>query len=108
MYCFVIDKSNKRIIMDDPFIRNHIEDLLKTIRSQVLLKLIKPYTRIMIPFISRVSQYLYSFFFVSMFHVSFPNSFHCSLSFPLFNFWGICLFKYRSQFIYFHLQAMTI
>jgi hypothetical protein len=40
--------------MDDPFIRNYIEDLLKNIRTQVLLKLIKPYTRIRIPFISQV------------------------------------------------------
>lgn len=41
--------------MDDPFIRNYIEDLLKNIRTQVLLKLIKPYTRIRLPFISEVS-----------------------------------------------------
>ncbi|KAK8952846.1 COP9 signalosome complex subunit 2 [Platanthera guangdongensis] len=45
-------KSNRKTIMDDPFIRNYIEDLLKKIRTQVLLKLIKPYTRIRIPFIS--------------------------------------------------------
>eukprot|EP00123_Amoebidium_parasiticum_P013676 comp22092_c0_seq1/m.32218 comp22092_c0_seq1/g.32218 ORF comp22092_c0_seq1/g.32218 comp22092_c0_seq1/m.32218 type:complete len:441 (-) comp22092_c0_seq1:562-1884(-) len=42
-----------RSIMDDPFIRNYIEDLLKNIRTQVLLKLIKPYTRIRLPFISK-------------------------------------------------------
>jgi hypothetical protein len=48
-------QSNRRTIMDDPFIRNYIEDLLKNIRTQVLLKLIKPYTRIRIPFISQVS-----------------------------------------------------
>ncbi|CAL9092849.1 unnamed protein product, partial [Musa acuminata var. zebrina] len=46
-------ESNRRTIMDDPFIRNYIEDLLKNIRTQVLLKLIKPYTRIRIPFISK-------------------------------------------------------
>ncbi|KAI3694444.1 hypothetical protein L1987_77409 [Smallanthus sonchifolius] len=46
-------KNNRRTIMDDPFIRNYIEDLLKNIRTQVLLKLIKPYTRIRIPFISK-------------------------------------------------------
>lgn len=46
-------KSNRKTIMDDPFIRNYIEDLLKKIRTQVLLKLIKPYTRIRIPFISK-------------------------------------------------------
>lgn len=45
-------RGNRRTIMDDPFIRNYIEDLLKNIRTQVLLKLIRPYTRIRIPFIS--------------------------------------------------------
>ncbi|BDA40631.1 COP9 signalosome complex subunit 2 [Coccomyxa sp. Obi] len=46
-------KSNKRTIYDDPFIRNYIEDLLKKIRTQVVLKLIQPYTRIRIPFVSQ-------------------------------------------------------
>lgn len=45
-------KSNRRTIMEDPFIRNYVEDLLKKIRTQVLLKLIQPYTRVRIPFIS--------------------------------------------------------
>lgn len=64
-------QSNRRTIMDDPFIRNYIEDLLKNVRTQVLLKLIKPYTRIRIPFISKVKT---SFFclaipiYVSYFH----------------------------------------
>ncbi len=39
--------------MDDQFIKDHIEELLKSIRTQVLLKLIKPYTRIEISFISK-------------------------------------------------------
>eukprot|EP00163_Fabomonas_tropica_P022503 TRINITY_DN39232_c0_g1_i1.p1 TRINITY_DN39232_c0_g1~~TRINITY_DN39232_c0_g1_i1.p1 ORF type:complete len:119 (-),score=21.18 TRINITY_DN39232_c0_g1_i1:85-417(-) len=38
--------------MDDPFIRNYIEDLLKNIRTQVLLELLKPYTRVRIPYIA--------------------------------------------------------
>ncbi|XP_046745599.1 COP9 signalosome complex subunit 2 isoform X1 [Diprion similis] len=46
-------KQNRNNIMDDPFIREHIEDLLRNIRTQVLIKLIKPYTRIHIPFISK-------------------------------------------------------
>ncbi|XP_077296162.1 COP9 signalosome complex subunit 2 alien isoform X1 [Arctopsyche grandis] len=46
-------KHNRNNIMDDPFIREHIEDLLRNIRTQVLIKLIKPYTRIHIPFISK-------------------------------------------------------
>merc|ERR1712088_941127 len=45
-------KQNRETIMDDPFIREHIEDLLRNIRTQVLIKLIKPYTRIKIGFIS--------------------------------------------------------
>lgn len=45
-------KQNKQTIMEDQFIRNYIEDLLQKIRTQVLLKLIKPYSRIGIPFIS--------------------------------------------------------
>ena len=84
-------KTNHSNIMDDPFIREHIEgewwtwlrsrcvgetlgfyffsfkcsllimwsclsELLRNIRTQVLIKLIKPYTRIHIPFISKVSR----------------------------------------------------
>merc|ERR1712013_623862 len=45
-------KVNRQTIMEDTFIREHIEDLLRNIRTQVLIKLIKPYTRIQIPFIS--------------------------------------------------------
>jgi len=46
-------KNNRKTIMDDPFIRNYIEDLLSKIRTQVVLKLIRPYTRIRLPFISK-------------------------------------------------------
>jgi len=45
-------KVNRKTIMEDAFIREHIEDLLRNIRTQVLIKLIKPYTRIQIKFIS--------------------------------------------------------
>jgi len=45
-------KVNRQTIMEDQFIREHIEDLLRNIRTQVLIKLIKPYTRIKISFIS--------------------------------------------------------
>lgn len=44
--------TNRASIMGDQFIREHIEDLLRNIRTQVLCKLIQPYTRIRIPFIS--------------------------------------------------------
>ena len=46
-------KAHHKQIMEDTFIRDYIEDLLKNIRTQVLVKLIKPYTRIRIPFISK-------------------------------------------------------
>ncbi|KAK9824575.1 hypothetical protein WJX72_011432 [[Myrmecia] bisecta] len=46
-------RTNRQTIYDDPFIRNYIDDLLKNIRTQVVLKLIEPYTRIRIPFVSK-------------------------------------------------------
>nr|CAB3232892.1 COP9 signalosome complex subunit 2-like [Phallusia mammillata] len=45
--------ANRTNIMQDPFIREHIEDLLRNVRTQVLCKLITPYTQIRIPFISK-------------------------------------------------------
>jgi COP9 signalosome complex subunit 2 len=46
-------KENKKTILDDPFMRDYIDDLLKNIRTQVLLKILSPYTKIRIPFISQ-------------------------------------------------------
>lgn len=45
-------RLNRNNIMADPFIREHIEDLLRNIRTQVLIKLIRPYKNIAIPFIA--------------------------------------------------------
>eukprot|EP00871_Galdieria_phlegrea_P002831 jgi/Galph1/3549/GphlegSOOS_G2190.1 len=45
-------EENRDKIMDDSFIRAHIQELLSRIRTQSLLKLIRPYTRIGIPFIA--------------------------------------------------------
>lgn len=42
--------------MEDPFIREHIEELLRNIRTQVLIKLIRPYTRVRITFIAQVEH----------------------------------------------------
>lgn len=42
----------RRSIYDDPFIRAYLEDLLKNIRTQVLLQMIQPYTRIRLPYLS--------------------------------------------------------
>lgn len=46
-------RENKKAIMDDAFVRGYIEDLLANIRTQVLLKTLRPYTRIGLPFISK-------------------------------------------------------
>jgi len=46
-------KQSSRTVMGDAFIRAYIEDLLKNIRTQVLLKVVKPYTRISIGFIAQ-------------------------------------------------------
>ncbi|KAI8812148.1 PCI domain-containing protein [Cladochytrium replicatum] len=46
-------RENRQTIMDDPFIRTYIDDVLKNIRTRVLVALIKPYTRIEISFVSK-------------------------------------------------------
>lgn len=43
-------KENSSTIMHDTFIREHVEELVNRFRSQVLLELIAPYTRIEISF----------------------------------------------------------
>ncbi|CAD6194719.1 unnamed protein product [Caenorhabditis auriculariae] len=40
-------------IMADPFIREHIEELMNNIRTQVLLRLIRPYTKVRISWLSK-------------------------------------------------------
>lgn len=45
--------DNRKTIMDDMFIKEHIEDLLKNIRTQVLTKFVKPYTRVRLDLISK-------------------------------------------------------
>ena len=52
--------SSRRTIMEDPFIREHIEELLRNIRTQVLIKLIRPYTRVRILFIAQVCICMYT------------------------------------------------
>jgi len=45
-------KDNKKAILEDSFMRDYIDDLLKNIRTQVLLKILTPYTKIRIPFLA--------------------------------------------------------
>mgnify|MGYP003874696599 CR=1 FL=1 len=41
--------------MDDPFIRGYIDDVLRSLRTQWILEIIKPYTRIEVSYLARVS-----------------------------------------------------
>lgn len=45
--------THRKAIMEDGFIRDYVEELLTKVRTQVLLRLIQPYTRVRIPFISQ-------------------------------------------------------
>ena len=46
-------RQNTGRIMEDEFVREHVEDLLRTIRTQVLRRVIRPYTRISLAAIAR-------------------------------------------------------
>lgn len=46
-------KKNEGRIMDDEFVREHVADLLRTIRTQVILRTIGPYTKIRLSKISK-------------------------------------------------------
>jgi len=46
-------KDNKDVILGDPFIALFIKNILTEIRTKVLLELIRPYTRVTVPFISK-------------------------------------------------------
>ncbi|KAI0081130.1 PCI-domain-containing protein [Panus rudis PR-1116 ss-1] len=46
-------KENRSTIMDDPFITHYIGDLLRSLRTQYLIDLIKPYTRLELSFLAK-------------------------------------------------------
>jgi len=48
-----IIRDNRSTIMDDSFIRSHIGDLLRSLRTQYLIDLIKPYTRLELSFLAK-------------------------------------------------------
>jgi len=50
-------RHNYDSIMNDPFIKTYIDDLLTNLRTSVLLQLLRPYTRITIPFVSQVKRF---------------------------------------------------
>uniref|UniRef100_A0A914I3B9 PCI domain-containing protein n=1 Tax=Globodera rostochiensis TaxID=31243 RepID=A0A914I3B9_GLORO len=47
-----IVEQNRGTVMNDPFIREHIEELLSNIRTEVLLRLIRPYVRIRLAYLA--------------------------------------------------------
>jgi hypothetical protein len=50
-----IPPDNRSTIMEDNFIRQYIGELLKSLRTQYLIDLIKPYTRLELSFLAKVS-----------------------------------------------------
>uniref|UniRef100_A0A914CW47 COP9 signalosome complex subunit 2 n=1 Tax=Acrobeloides nanus TaxID=290746 RepID=A0A914CW47_9BILA len=46
-------ERHRESVMSDPFIREHIEELLSNIRTQVLLRIIRPYTRIKLDYLAQ-------------------------------------------------------
>ncbi|KWU47282.1 COP9 signalosome complex subunit 2 [Rhodotorula sp. JG-1b] len=46
-------RNNRETIMDDPFIRGYIDDVLRSLRTQWILEIIKPYTRLEIAYLAR-------------------------------------------------------
>lgn len=45
--------------MADPFIQSHIAEVLRSLRTQWILDIIRPYTRIEIGYLARVSSACY-------------------------------------------------
>ena len=47
--------ENRGTILQDTFIRAYIDDVLRSLRTQYLVDLIKPYTRMELSFLAKVS-----------------------------------------------------
>ena len=45
---------DNKATMDDPFIQSYIGELLRSLRTQYLIDLIKPYTRLELTFLAKV------------------------------------------------------
>jgi len=45
-------RSNQAVVMDDPFIKEHLDELLRNVRTEVLLRLLKPYVKINIGYLA--------------------------------------------------------
>jgi len=46
-------QKHKEQILDDPFIQEHIDEVTRNIRTEALLKLIKPFTRFTLTYIAK-------------------------------------------------------
>jgi 26S proteasome regulatory complex component len=57
LYVFNFHSDNHSTIMDDNFIRAYIGELLRSLRTQYLIDLIKPYTRLELSFLAKVSSH---------------------------------------------------
>ena len=55
--------------MDDPFIRSYIGELLRSLRTQYLIDLIKPYTRLELSFLAKVGVLRYFVLFQRLIHL---------------------------------------
>lgn len=53
---FNVSSDNRSTIMDDAFIRSYIGELLRSLRTQYLIDLIKPYTRLELSFLAKVKH----------------------------------------------------
>jgi COP9 signalosome complex subunit 2 len=51
-----IFNAHKQEILDDPFVNTYVEDILLSVRTQAIIKLIKPYTEIGMDFIAEELQ----------------------------------------------------
>ena len=49
--------DNRATIMDDSFIKSYIGELLRSLRTQYLIDLIKPYSRLELGFLAKVITY---------------------------------------------------
>jgi COP9 signalosome complex subunit 2 len=47
--------ANRATITNDPFIQYFIDDLLRSLRTQYIIDIIKPYTRMELDFLAKVS-----------------------------------------------------
>jgi len=50
--------ENRETILKDAFIRAYIDDVLRSLRTQYLVDLIKPYTRMELSFLAKVGSFV--------------------------------------------------